>query len=63
MLRKDGLNGAKETTYTLFVPEEHCVKGLEVNVRTSVEGMVIGGELIGWDEIDIARLRVKGYEI
>lgn len=63
MLRKDGLNGLKETCMALCVPKEHCKPGLEVNVIIGSGGIMIGGEVIEWNELEVAKLRARGCEI
>lgn len=63
MLKRDGINGNNETHLTLHVPEEHCMPGLEVKVQIRGDGIAIGGELIEWGEVEIAKLRARGCEI
>ena len=48
-----------ECFWRLFVPDEHCVSGLEVGIYATTKGIRIGGELISWDDIEIAKSSTK----
>lgn len=63
MLTKDGLNGSKNTLWTLRVPDEHCQQGLEVKIEVGSGGISIGGQVIDWNELEVAKLRARGCEI
>jgi len=63
MLKNDGLDDMKYTHWTLLVPKEHCKPGLEVKVVAVAGGVMVGGELIKWADLEIAKLRAMGCEI
>ncbi|PPC84713.1 MAG: hypothetical protein CTY38_01310 [Methylotenera sp.] len=59
MLTNEGINHKGQTNWKLRVPAEHCKPGLEVLLFTNVKGMVVGGVLVTWEELDRARARAK----
>lgn len=63
MITRDGMNSLKETHMTLHVPEENCNPGLEVKIIIGASGITIGGEIIKWNELEVAKLRARGCEI
>lgn len=56
MIKQSGVNGYKETHWTLRVPDEHCQPGLEVGIVAGEKGLRLGGHLIAWEAIDAARV-------
>jgi hypothetical protein len=55
MITRSGVNGYGEHHWTLHVPEERCVVGLEVGVIATAKGLVVGDGVISWDELDVGR--------
>lgn len=47
----DTLKKEDKNHWRLFVPDEHCVKGLEVCIEATGDGIRIGGEMIFWTEL------------
>jgi hypothetical protein len=47
-IKERGKNGKGFPCFSLHVPAEHIVPGLEVNFHTSEKGLHIGGEVIPW---------------
>jgi hypothetical protein len=54
MLKKEGEANPIQF-WTLHVPEEHCNPGLEVTIMTTQNGLVIGGGIITWEELETAK--------
>lgn len=60
MLTREGPNGQGQTFWKLHVPDEHCAPGLEVGVIATADGLMVGGDVIPWNEIEVAKLRALG---
>ncbi len=59
MITKEGINSKGQTNWTLHVPEEHCKAGLEVLLFSNAKGLVVGGSLITWEELGVAKERAE----
>ena len=55
MLKKSETDSNNQQHWTLYVPDEHCITGLEVSVVATVPGLLIGGQIIGWGDLEQAR--------
>jgi len=59
VITEEGINGSGQTHWKLHVPEEHCAPGLEVGILATERGLMIGGELISWGDIEKARTEAQ----
>lgn len=55
MITREGVNKLNQTEWKLHVPDEHCLPGLEVGIFATQEGLMIGGNVITWEELNLAR--------
>lgn len=55
MITKEGFNSKGQTNWMLHVPEEHCKPGLKVSIFSNAKGLVIGGSVITWSELEVAK--------
>ena len=55
MLKHTGSNTEGWQFWTLYVPPDRIVPGLEIGVVIRPEGIEIGGEILPWSEIDADR--------
>lgn len=61
MLRKSGVNGYDETSYTLHIPDEYCSPGLEVGIIFTARGINMSGQTIAWKDVDAMRKLALEY--
>ena len=55
MITKEGFNNQNEHIWKLYVPDDFCVSGLEVGIYATTDGLMIGGDLISWGELEVAK--------
>jgi hypothetical protein len=55
MLKRGGKNHYGHQFWTLHIPDDCIMKGLEVGVVADDRGMSIAGELITWKTLEKAR--------
>ena len=59
MITKEGVSRKNEHVWTLHVPDEFCTPGLEVGIYATTVGLMIGGNLISWGELEIAKIEAQ----
>lgn len=55
MITREGVNKYDQTEWKLHVPDEQCFPGLEVGIFAIHSGLMIGGNLITWEELEAAK--------
>jgi hypothetical protein len=60
MLTNEGTNSQGQTHWKLHVPDEHCALGLEVGIFATANGLMVGGNLLPWNEVYVAQQKALG---
>jgi hypothetical protein len=60
MLTYEGVNGAGQKHWKLHVPDDVACPGLEVGIFSTSTGLMIGGNLISWSDLEAAKRQALG---